>query len=470
MENRFYTSTVISKFIKYLLQRTPLPVYKLIYDNDDMIKGCVYTYKDKVLKCTKSGRFVGINGSADYQGYLYVMDDLKVHETYTPKGNIYDNGPDDEKRYVGEGIGEGGMQVWKESPTKNSNYKPQLVPFSVTDDYVSFRMYDIAEFEIVSTITPGTNTPGITQIYTSNSNYYDTMTHRYLGEYLRWLQNMYDLDLMGLYNCFNYEIAENITLRQDVPIGLIQVGSEKYKTYLVPIKFDRVYTIAIQSEFPVLLKSVFYNNGLVKDSKDQEYLNSYIDEPVICKNNSRFSEPFHYSLTYRNCRGNIEETYRNLYMYERYLYLAIQVPVNNNSSVVVIEGEYSGNESKIISDVYGLKKGVSTQQVISKMLTANLSLLSKNENQQKPFADKLIEYLLKNTIDTREYIDDNVSNVEKKIGYNPKYQGMWDDTLRYIIFNRYISLENRDDIDFEDILGYVDSDIEEAIRKGYINA
>jgi hypothetical protein len=51
----FFKSTIISKYIKQLLAKSPLPIYRVIYEKEDMIEGCLYSYKGLVLRCTKSG-------------------------------------------------------------------------------------------------------------------------------------------------------------------------------------------------------------------------------------------------------------------------------------------------------------------------------------------------------------------------------------------------------------------------------
>lgn len=445
MIQEFFKTTVISKFIKQLLAKSPVPIYKLIFDNDEMVKGCIYAYKDKILRCIESGRFTGIRGTLDVNNYLCVQEPLRVDDT-TMTTTVYD--------YV------------------TDEYKYNEVPFAVTDDWVGVRMYTPAKFEIINQIEPDTYVPGVTETFRSNSTHYDEETHYRLGEYLRYLNNQYDLDLMPLYNCFTYKMATNLHLDGSYKNGFITTSDSRYKVYLIPIKFNKTYTIALDSDFPVKMKAVFYNKGVMTDSETQEYLPSYLNENVITYNNTQFSKPFTYTLssaqTVWDIDGKSVSYYKKLHNVERYLYLAIQVSASNNSSVVVLEGDYTHTSSLPIADVIGVEYTVSTSDEVSSMLTSNLSLLAQNDNQQHPFADKLIEYLLGNTIDTREYIDENVAAVEQAVDYNPKYRGMWDDNIRYILFERYMKLQPRDDLNFTDILGYVDSDIERAIRKGYL--
>ena len=55
MYQKFFTKTIESKFIKNLLKNTPLPIYKVIRDNDYIIEGNIYIYKERIIKATKSG-------------------------------------------------------------------------------------------------------------------------------------------------------------------------------------------------------------------------------------------------------------------------------------------------------------------------------------------------------------------------------------------------------------------------------
>ena len=54
MFQKFFTNTIESKFIKYLLSKTPLPLYPTISDGDYMVKDCIYIYRTSIIKCKKS--------------------------------------------------------------------------------------------------------------------------------------------------------------------------------------------------------------------------------------------------------------------------------------------------------------------------------------------------------------------------------------------------------------------------------
>ncbi len=433
MIQEFYKTTIVSKYIKYLLSRVAIPITRLIFDNDNMYAGCLYAYKDNILLCTKSGRFVGERGTLGAVDYLRVRNHLEVSDTAKMKVYI---------------------------PAGSGSYTEHETPLMVTDNMVEVQLYDEAEFRIVNTFTPGVFKPGVTETFVSNCNYYDPQTHKALGRYLRYLCNYYGLNLMHLYNCFCGEASDAMQFNVD-NTDVITVPTKKTKMLLVPIRYGETYTIAFDCELPYKMKAILYNDGIIPDSSSQEPLHALLQENVRIVNNSKFSNPITYSISLGGC-NNIDV----LHAYEKYLYLAIQVPAGNTSSLVVLEGDYTANGNSSVLDFSGLSK--CTLKDIGRMLVSKLSLLSLNDGQHRPFADKLVQFLLGNTIDSREYIDDNVSNIEKSIGYIPEYSGQWDSTLQYILFSNYMKLSDRDDVNMYDITGYVDSDVEKAVRKGYI--
>ena len=428
MLQEFHQTTILTKYIKYLITRTPLPIYKYIYDNEEMQKGCVYTYKDKVLLCTESGRFVGITGSLGVTDYLTVKDPLRISDTTTMR------------------IGD------------------REIPLSITDDCVDVDMYYPASFVIVNDFLPGVHKIGVTQLLKVFSEGYDYSTHLALGEYLRYLSNMHDLHLMSMYNCFGGRVVDNFQFSTTSNNDIDASTSTRTKILLAPVKFGKTYTVALDSDVPVYYRAVFYNNELMMDKDNQEYLHTHIDSSLTKLNQSRFSSPIAITIPHKSISSKYSN--QDLLGLERYLYLAVQVPVNSSSSFVVLEGDFTKQGGQVITDV----SGVTTDDLktLSDNLLGRVGLLSVNDNVSRPFSDKLAEFLLRNTIDTREFIDENVSKTEKALNYFPDIDGVWDEKIQYMLYTRYMKAAQNMTLPVEDITGYVDSDMEYALERGYL--
>lgn len=458
---QFFESTIISTFIKYLLSCTPLPTYPTITTDDYMIAGVTYIYKNDILRCIESGRFNGIKPVKYKTDYLYVSDDIVVTDKdAVMKHLIYDG-----KNYV---------WVYKEDQAGPGREGGQ----TVTDDMVEMTYLPVADYEIVGRYEFGGRYPNITKQFISNVHYYDPKTHRTLGDYLRCLRDIKGIDLMGLYNCFDYTIAENISLENNT---VQEYHNPKTKVILVPIKFNKTYTIAIECPFPVSVCPVFYDGkNLIKDTDNNSMTDKLLGS-FTKYNTLQFISPQTFILNNDPAEiidvdsSNNSETEllratkycAKMVDYEKYLYLAIQLPKSNDSSIVVLEGDYANTANNYVSSAQGIDNLGDPR--ISNIFRSNLSLLHSNDNTQKPFSDKLIEYLLRYSIDDREYIDENVRYVESAVGYKPDlknfYSGQWDTNLRYALYKTYMQLPQREWRSKEDILGFVDIDIEDSITR-----
>ena len=467
MSQEFFKSNIEAKYIKYLLSYTPLPIFPTISSDDMMIEGCVYIYKDKILQCTRTGTFNGIKANSFIDDHLYVndyvlnTDDDYVLAHWNYETRAYDRYLPDEGKEGGRYPGTGGL--------------------TVTDDIVRYYYRPIAQFKVLDDFIFGNYVKNITQRFVSNVSYYDPLTHKFLGEYLRCLRDIYGLDLMGLYNCFDYATTDQFVLTND---GIVKSKPLKEKVYLIPIKFNKTYTIALDCDFPVFAKAVIYKDTLLQDASGKDFT-SLIQEPTIRFNGLRFSNPVTYSVTnntqidptvdessneYKKLYKEKIETDKVLQQHEKYLYLALQVPKTTSSSIAVIEGDYSTIAHNYISSAESIDK-LSDKQ-LSNIFKSELTLLQSNNKKQIPYADKLISYLLGYTIDCREEIDQNVARIETAIGYNPPlkdfYKGIWDNDLRYTLYSKYMQLDNLDYIKKYDITGFIDRDIDNAVQKGLI--
>lgn len=457
MRQQYFTTTLISKFIKYLLAYTPLPTYPTISTDDVIVEGCTYVYKYIILKCTKTGLFKGIKNAQRVIDHLYVNEYLQTTD----------------KNYIVEHM-ERDMSS-PENPPKWTYLNDEnredgskgIGGLTVTDDAVRYYKMPEAEYEFVDYFKFGVDYLNLTHRFISNCSYYDSDTHRYLGEYLRCLRDIYDIDLMGMYNCFNYDYADNISLQIEkegfnLINQVVERPNEKTRVILIPIKFNKTYTIAMDCPFPILMRSIIYDKVLLKNTEGN-FLFEMLDDTIKQVAGMTFNNPITFCVV-----NEIKEVQD----FESRLYLAIQVPKTLRSSIVVLEGDYANSGARRIVNVEYLNQ-MSAWQVFQ-LFRSNLSLLENNDGKQYPFADKLIAYLLRYTIDTREYIDDNVARIERAINYDPRQiknfqEGIWDLDLRYVLFKNFLDIQGKEFIDKHDITGFVDKDIENAVMKGWIN-
>lgn len=434
MLQKYFECTMISKAIKYILSQTPLPMYKTITSDEYIYEGCTYIYRNYIIKCTSSGMFIGINSQNYLEDYLYVCDYLTVSndpDYITKLDKITDD--DGRIKYI---------------------YKSDYI--TVTNNVVRKYLRPFATFEVLDTFTLGEFKPGVTQTFFSNTEYYDAKTHKYLGEYLRCLRDIKGLDIMSLYNCFDYNYINNLSIQN----GKVVNRSSNSKVVIIPIKYNRTYTIAIDSLYPVYMTSIIYNNGLMEDLTDKLYLNTDKEREnkrIYRYNSLQFSEP----VTYQ-----IKENSADVLKYEKYLYLLIELPKNNDSSIVVLEGDFTLHANQRVSNIEFMNE--LSDNSISNIFKSELSLLQVNDKEQHPFSDKLVSYLLQNTIDSREMINENITRIEDKVNFHPMYPGNWNNKFRYLLYANYMDIPDHYDYNKKDILGFIDKDIEEAIWKGMI--
>lgn len=168
---------------------------------------------------------------------------------------------------------------------------------------------------------------------------------------------------------------------------------------------------------------------------------------------------------------------------EKNLYLLIQVPEEYDSNIVVIEGDYTQNNSmtwernennKLLTyntpketagDIYRLDN-----KTLDYLYTDNLSLMAMTSTKQIPFSPRLIEFLLWNAICNLDEINNDLDRlaiiVKKKIDGNlghGQYMNYWTPEFRKAI-NEYI-LNYQKNFTFDN-LGYVTRDIEKVLEKG----
>jgi hypothetical protein len=158
MYTKFYDNTIVTKFVKELVARTNVPFISTWKPGDFAIRGMFYITSDSIWKCLHTGWPKSVNDFCDL-----------THETR-----------------VAERDGNGNIIITSNNIDKS---KTMSVRF----------------FERVSPYVFGQEYFNITGNYKSDLLGYDATTHFYLGQYLRMMRDIYDLDLMPFYNCYSGE-------------------------------------------------------------------------------------------------------------------------------------------------------------------------------------------------------------------------------------------------------------------------
>ena len=276
----------------------------------------------------------------------------------------------------------------------------------------------IADVDIESTFIP----------YDSRYSYYDTETHETLGKYLDYYKSTTGIDLRPLYNCFSdryndkfiykavYQINNGISDKKYVFKQESNLNSN-IKVIMVPIKFDRIYTIAIDSSSEVIMRPFFYNNGEILENLSSKLnnfkcatdystlINSVPDLDIEADNFKEKSKPCILSKMFFN-KPNLFGVFLNddslttsekdiLKSNEKYLYLFIQLQKTNKSSIVILEGNYINRNIKNIINFDKYMYDESSSKLTKNLLERNnnnyFNFLSSNlDNSYTQFKETAI--------------------------------------------------------------------------------
>jgi len=244
-----------------------------------------------------------------------------------------------------------------------------------------------------------------------NSSVYDSYTHNYLGDYLRFLRDYKYINLMPLYNCFSNEIPVGLNYTLNIENGTknylysIDTSDTKYNYYIIPAKFDEQYTININSLVPYEISCIIYTGDKVLDISKELSKITYKKINITGKKYS-----YLYSTTIDEDKFSISEYKTNYWKYEKDLKLLLKLPKVITSSITILEGNYISSNN--ISGNTLLNKLYIDDEVTKIDAISKLSLLNNIGETSHPFADRLIEYLLGNTISNLESIPNNIANVQ----------------------------------------------------------
>lgn len=180
--------------------------------------------------------------------------------------------------------------------------------------------------------------------YTKNlvikDSVYDSYTHEYLGDYLRFQRDYNNINLMSLYNCFSNRACPKLSITG--PNFSFNTADTQYKIYMIPVKLFRVYTIAIDCEQPIEICCGLYGN--YQDTREKySRLPSYTYQKIV---GSKFSSPSLYTKILNLGRAENNEgllpnaDFLELSQMEKDLKLFLKIPASNTSTIVILEGDY----------------------------------------------------------------------------------------------------------------------------------
>ena len=357
---------------------------------------------------------------------------------------------------------------------------------------------------------------GITRSLYSPSNLYDNTTHEYLGDYLRFIRDYYDIDLMSLYNCFTDKICNNIDVEFAISSKTSQKATfdaydSKYRIYMLPVKLFSSYTIAIDSNQGIEVFCGFYRSGLDVSRKGdrlatktyQKFNKTLFGQPILYNKLSVENWPAANDFTTSNGNKTIRTdsfTRWDLTAREKDLRLFIKVPSSCTSTITVLEGDfrsfndikyapvgnkliYQNNHNILNFNTNKHGDNIDLNNYTFKPIS-KLQLLAINTGESYPFADRLIEYLTGSAITSMDEIADNIKRAQKVMQDNKYYfeiDGIWENKMQNIVYDYMmnsgeICVQNNKLVDKHmgyhrrqghntksttyDILGYLDKDAE----------
>lgn len=417
-----------------------------------------------------------------------------------------------------------------ESLRKNTRYFPYIkdgeIQVHVDGKWQNIRTNDIKPVALYR-YTYGDKLLNYTKTLKITSNTYDSYTHEYLGDYLRFQRDYLGLNLMSLYNCFSNRACDKLDFQWTIGGGetatsvSFNSADPNFKIYMIPVKLFQKYTIAIDSTVPIEMCCGVYGDYQDNRSKFATLpINTYKK-----LSNSSFSQPFLYDMLAADLESTTAKyidylldsrsadgsTLIELAQNECDLKLFLKIPVTNNSTIVVLEGDYRNWNDSLwdMTRTAGKNGGVKNYQdrietidkegklqvkQLNELVSGNkkcnksiinltynfkrhpelplispLQLLQFNTQEQHPFSDRLIEYLIDNAItnsDTEIY--DNVARAQKALGSNSGANGylrglpgVWSKEMNVLFYEYMMSNAVTTSFDINrDLLGYVDKDVE----------
>lgn len=309
-----------------------------------------------------------------------------------------------------------------------------------------------AQLTLINPYNFNYNYPGFTSIYSSINDGYDSKTHYYLGNYLRCLRDLHDVNLMPFYNCYTGEYVTDITIDSTTKTIIQSNSNLKGKKIIsIPVKFGETYSIFIDCSTEINIMCGFYGNkGYISPTQT----------PSVTINTENDCKTFRYTSFREGFTYTTPKPEKSTYPYTRFFKMFVQLPLDTDSSIVVLEGDYV------------------TKSKQDQILLSDLSLTQIASTISYAFSNRLIEYLTYNVITSEETINQNILRIQQyansitnaKLNHTEPFdlststKGVWDIKLQKYLFN--LAKESNYIQNKLDLTGYVDKDVEQIITRG----
>ena len=181
-------------------------------------------------------------------------------------------------------------------------YKMAIYKCIKTNDFTKSGFTFSDEYFIpVMIYTENKEIDNITHNLIIRNNYYDELTHKTLGDYLRFKRDYSNLNLMSMYNCFSGGVARNFkkTINIDEKTITYDTNSKEYKLCVVPVKLWKSYEIHIENMSAVEICACLYDDGNLVSLIDRYNNNHDITKELMEKTYQRvgglrFNVPYIY--------------------------------------------------------------------------------------------------------------------------------------------------------------------------------
>ena len=265
----------------------------------------------------------------------------------------------------------------------------------------------------------------------------------------------------------------------DVTLDTKFDANDGYKVITCPIIYDQDYTIYINSSLPIKMCAIYFD-GI------NSIFDYPVDNSFLYKNSTTFSTPIHYCCK-QSVKNAADSIYRNLLTLIIQVPKKcnnIVVLEGNYLNTRIINTE-EGNQ--LTQNIFGFKEGQSIANIDNNemdILCPAISNLTRTlQNKMAAFDLELIPHLLYHIIEPNDEISENIARVQEFISsYNffklygirytiPYKRGIWDNNLRKFIYDLMFNGIKRNGIIVIDkkpfnTAGYIDRDVEEIIERG----